>query len=190
MHTTVQAVEPLYPGTALGPLIWVYTDLFLALAPAPMIFKLNLSLPKRIRVYLLLTLGQTATICAIFKEVDINTLFTSVDFTWDTFSLYAWTISEVFVIILCSSFASIKTLFDQKLKGRLQSFKSTYGDTHDSVRKFRSGHAARCSVSADGEYHRMSAVSTQESGVNIGSGDGRGDLVTTGTKSGYPRITA
>ncbi|ORY02355.1 hypothetical protein BCR34DRAFT_605588 [Clohesyomyces aquaticus] len=96
----------IYMGLTLN----IFADFILAVLPAPIVYNLKVSLAKRVRVYMLLSLSLLATVCAILKFIYMKTLLHTEDFGWATWELTIWSQSEVFVIILCGSVAPMKQL--------------------------------------------------------------------------------
>ncbi|MCJ1266413.1 hypothetical protein MMC22_006298 [Lobaria immixta] len=68
-----------------------FMDIILALLPIPIIWKLHMTLQKRIGLCILLGLGILAGISAAIKTSKLVDLRHRSDLTWATFDLFAWT---------------------------------------------------------------------------------------------------
>ncbi|EFY89839.1 hypothetical protein J3458_001505 [Metarhizium acridum] len=90
----------------------ILTDVFLAVLPVTFMYNLKLSWRKKIGLCALLGLSFTAAIFATVKTKYLTSLGGRSDITWDTFNLYVWSASELFVIIVCGSVPPIKPVYD------------------------------------------------------------------------------
>lgn len=93
-------------------------DFILALMPISIIWHLQLSLRKRIGVVFLLGCGVLSGVCAAIKTANLVALAARSDLTWETFKLYLWTSSEIFLIIVCGSIPTLRPLWDKIVHGR------------------------------------------------------------------------
>lgn len=88
-------------------------DFVLALSPASFIWRLHLTVRKRVGLIMLLGCGMLSGVCAAFKTAQLVSLAARSDLTWETFNLFAWVSAEIFVIILCGSVPTLKPLWDR-----------------------------------------------------------------------------
>ncbi|KAG6004985.1 hypothetical protein E4U21_000557 [Claviceps maximensis] len=91
----------------------IVVDVFLAVLPATFLYKLNLTVRKKIGLYALLSLGSLAGICAAVKTKYMYGLTTRSDITRKTYDLYVWSVMELFLIIICGSIAPVKPVYDR-----------------------------------------------------------------------------
>ena len=87
-------------------------DVMLAILPVTILYKLNLSLKKKLGLSALLGLGLVAAICGAIKTKFLAGLSARSDLTWETYNLFVWSGAELFVIIVCGSIPPIKPLYD------------------------------------------------------------------------------
>ena len=117
-------------------------------------YKLNLSVKKKVGLCLLLGLGITAAIFAIVKTKYLSSLSARSDITWETYNLMVWSGSELFVIIFCGSVPPIKPLYDYlvgKPNGSSTARATGYG-------RYASAHSKQSKHSKfSGSGHRASA---------------------------------
>ncbi|KAF5131100.1 hypothetical protein E5D57_007449 [Metarhizium anisopliae] len=98
------------PSFSLG---WnILTDVVLAVLPVTFMYNLKLSWRKKIGLCVLLGLSFTAAIFATVKTKYLTSLSGRSDITWETYELYVWSASELFVIIVCGSVPPIKPVYD------------------------------------------------------------------------------
>ncbi|KAK3386835.1 hypothetical protein B0H63DRAFT_468466 [Podospora didyma] len=88
-----------------------FTDLYLAIYPTVVLFKLHLELKKKIALCIALGIGSISTVVAIYKTTRIPSL-ASPDFSWDTSDLVIWTIVEGSTIIIASCIPLLQPLVD------------------------------------------------------------------------------
>ncbi|TWU70622.1 hypothetical protein ED733_000770 [Metarhizium rileyi] len=90
----------------------IMTDVFLAVLPATFMYKLELTWKKKLGLCALLGLSFAAAIFATVKTKYLTSLSGRSDITWETYDLYVWSASELFVIIVCGSVPPIKPVYD------------------------------------------------------------------------------
>ncbi|KAI1768208.1 hypothetical protein GGR53DRAFT_16490 [Hypoxylon sp. FL1150] len=96
-------------------------DFVLAAVPITFIWGLRFSLLKRIGLILSLGGGFFSGICAAFKVKALSMLIQRSEFPSVSFGLYAWTSSEISVIILCGCIPTLMPLWD-RFERNLRSF--------------------------------------------------------------------
>ncbi|MCJ1432446.1 hypothetical protein MMC27_001802 [Xylographa pallens] len=102
-----------------------FQDLALAIIPITFIYKLQLSLHKRLSLCLVLGVGAFASICAIIKTTKLSELGSSSDFTWNTLPLFIWTANELNIVIIGACIPAVYPL--------LTSFLAHHRTSHDST---------------------------------------------------------
>nr|ANM86611.1 hypothetical protein [Cladonia uncialis subsp. uncialis]AUW30807.1 hypothetical protein [Cladonia uncialis subsp. uncialis] len=115
----------------VGTIYNIVCDVILAVLPVFFVWKLKMSLVRRLCLSVLLGLGFLAAICGIAKITYVRTLKDVTDVTWINYPLTVWNGSEVFVIILCGSMPALKVLWDHHVKKTRQApySSNTYGST-------------------------------------------------------------
>ncbi|MCJ1292579.1 hypothetical protein MMC34_004130 [Xylographa carneopallida] len=102
-----------------------FQDLALAIIPITFIYKLQLSLHKRLSLCLVLGVGAFASICAIIKTTKLSELGSSADFTWNTLPLFIWTANELNIVIVGACIPAVYPLVTSYLAHRHTSQGST-----------------------------------------------------------------
>jgi hypothetical protein len=103
-----------------------------ALLPAPAVWKLNLSLRKRLSIIGLLGLGIFATVCSANTTYDLWDLRNVTDLTWAMWDAVLWCTAELFVIVVAGSIPTLPPLWDflfgaGRRERMLRKSRSTYG---------------------------------------------------------------
>ncbi|KAH8173882.1 integral membrane protein [Sarocladium implicatum] len=117
-----------------------FTDLYLAVYPAVVLWGLKLNIKKKIALSVALGIGSISTVVAIYKCTRLPSL-ASADFTWDTADLVIWTVVEAAVIIIACCIPLLQPLIDFILGRRTmtssQGYKN-YGSSRDGSAHLRS----------------------------------------------------
>ncbi|KAI0550474.1 hypothetical protein F4679DRAFT_542537 [Xylaria curta] len=100
-------------------------DIIFSLIPITLIWKLHLSIQKRLGLIVLLGSGSFAGVSAAIKTNQLVTLTARSDLTWETFGLYLWTGIEIFVIIVCGCIPTLKPLWIRLFGGKSGSHDSS-----------------------------------------------------------------
>ncbi|KAF4636603.1 hypothetical protein G7Y89_g1493 [Cudoniella acicularis] len=95
-----------------------FLDFLLALVPISIIWKLKLDTKKKIAISVLLGLGMLSGVAAAVKTSESQRLGSQVDFTWEAWSLYAWSTAEYFLNILCGTVPTLKPLYECIVNGK------------------------------------------------------------------------
>jgi len=90
-------------------------DIYLAIYPTVVLFKLQLPLRKKIALCIALGIGLVSGIVAIYKTTRIPALG-SADFSYDTSDLVVWTVIEGSAIIIACSIPCLQPLMDAVLR--------------------------------------------------------------------------
>ncbi|KAK3693451.1 hypothetical protein B0T22DRAFT_370054 [Podospora appendiculata] len=126
-------------------------DLYLAIYPTIVLFKLHVETKKKIALCVALGIGSVATVVAIYKTTRLPSL-ASADFTWDTADLTIWTIVEGSTIIIASCIPILQPLVDfargRRTRGSNSSGYRNYGSSADG--KLASGHELETSRATGG----------------------------------------
>ena len=94
----------------------MFVDVVLAVLPVTIFYKLSLSFEKKLGLSILLGLGLLAATCGAIKIKFLAGLSARSDLTWETYNLFVWSGSELFLIIVCGSVPPIKPLYDMIFK--------------------------------------------------------------------------
>ncbi|KAG9253062.1 uncharacterized protein F5Z01DRAFT_172050 [Emericellopsis atlantica] len=87
------------------------TDLYLAVYPAVVLWKLQINIRKKIALCVALGIGSIATVVAIYKCTRLPSL-ASADFSYDTSDLVVWTVVEAATIIIACCIPVLQPLVD------------------------------------------------------------------------------
>ncbi|KAI0872148.1 hypothetical protein GGS24DRAFT_491707 [Hypoxylon argillaceum] len=105
-------------------------DIIFSLIPVKIIWKLHLSIRKRLGLILLLSSGIFSGVSAAIKTNQLVTLTARSDLTWETFGLYLWTSIEIFVIIICGCIPTLRPLWVRAFGKESTSHSSTTEGSH------------------------------------------------------------
>ncbi|KAK3489923.1 hypothetical protein B0T13DRAFT_405400 [Neurospora crassa] len=87
------------------------TDLYLAVYPTIVLFKLQINNKKKIALCSALSIGSVSAIVSIYKSTRLPSLAGS-DFSWDTTDLVIWSLIEGSTIIIASCIPLLQPLLD------------------------------------------------------------------------------
>ncbi|KAL8731916.1 MAG: hypothetical protein Q9181_004127 [Wetmoreana brouardii] len=94
-----------------------FTDVFLAVVPAMVFWKLQLKTKTKVGLCLLMGTTALAAICAIVKTTKLYQLANLADFTYGTVDLIIWAIVEANVIIIAACIPTLKPFVISVQKG-------------------------------------------------------------------------
>ncbi|KAK8094683.1 hypothetical protein PG997_001368 [Apiospora hydei] len=158
--------------------ISAFVDLYLAIYPSLVLFKLQMPIKKKLALCAALGIGSVSGIVAIYKSTRIPSLG-SPDFSYDTSDLVIWTVIEGSTIIIASSIPVMQPLAEIVF-GR-----SIFGTSGSKGRRYY--HAG-----AGGKHGGGSDGSSQPGLVTIGRKSSRpqnslnDDLEMTASGTGFP----
>ncbi|CAN9258538.1 unnamed protein product [Alternaria alternata] len=89
-------------------------DLYLAIYPAIVLYKLQINFKKKVVLSVALGLGSIAAVVAVYKSTRLPAL-ASADFSYDTADITVWTSIEGNAIIIGACIPTLQPLFDQLL---------------------------------------------------------------------------
>ncbi|KAK7421207.1 hypothetical protein QQX98_002337 [Neonectria punicea] len=92
-----------------------FVDLYLAIYPTVVLFKLQMGLKKKLALCVALGVGSISGIVAIYKSTRIPSLG-SADFSYDTADLVIWTVIEGSTIIIACSIPILQPLLEMVLR--------------------------------------------------------------------------
>ncbi|KAK8039361.1 hypothetical protein PG993_007772 [Apiospora rasikravindrae] len=141
--------------------ISAFVDLYLAIYPSIVLFKLQMPIKKKLALGAALGIGSVSGIVAIYKSTRIPSL-SSADFSYDTSDLVIWTVIEGSTIIIASSIPVMQPLAEV-IFGR-----SIFGSSGSKKRRYYDAEA--------GGKHGGASDSSSQPG-----------LVTIGQKSSRPK---
>ncbi|KAF4972243.1 hypothetical protein FSARC_1140 [Fusarium sarcochroum] len=107
------------------------TDLYLAIYPAVVLFKLQMNIRKKIALSCALGIGSIASIVAIYKCTRLPSL-ASADFSYDTSDLVIWTVIEASTIIIACCIPVLQPLVDALMGRRAFGSSPGYKDYNSS----------------------------------------------------------
>ncbi|KAI0836396.1 hypothetical protein F5Y06DRAFT_305367 [Hypoxylon sp. FL0890] len=140
-------------------------DFILAFLPVTFIWKLRLSLRKKIALVVLLSGALFSGICAAIKTSQLVHLAARSDFTWGMFGIHVWTGTEIFVIILCGSIPTLSPLWDRFSRDKVQTstVRSTWPGTNSSRDKYWKSSFGR----RDYDFELSSINGPSDTGVRV-----------------------
>jgi hypothetical protein len=92
-----------------------FVDIYLAIYPTVVLFKLQLPTRKKIALCIALGIGLVSGVVAIYKTTRIPSLG-SADFSYDTSDLVVWTVIEGSAIIIACSIPCLQPLLDKVVR--------------------------------------------------------------------------
>ncbi|RJE21361.1 hypothetical protein PHISCL_06293 [Aspergillus sclerotialis] len=99
----------------------ILANIILSLIPTTFVFKLSLSLRKKIGLTILFSLSLIVIIASFMKVPALIALDSFYpDFTWGEYEVTIWSISETWVIVVCGSLPGMKPLLNRYLPKRFQ----------------------------------------------------------------------
>ncbi|KAK2059663.1 hypothetical protein LY76DRAFT_592122 [Colletotrichum caudatum] len=113
----IQAIG--YAGAALT----ITYDCILIVLPIPQLWRLNMSMRKRLVLILVLGLGSVACIASMVRLKFLVTFSNTYDATWDNVEIFEWSTLEINLAMICGSLPALRPLFS-KMKGRMGLFGS------------------------------------------------------------------
>ncbi|KAK7184817.1 hypothetical protein DPSP01_002210 [Paraphaeosphaeria sporulosa] len=99
----------------------ILTDVVYIVAPILYLSSVQLSSKTQWGLRLVFCLGLTATVCSIFKTVELKSLLKTRDPTWDGVNLTIWSATELSVGILVASLPPLRKQFERILRKVLPS---------------------------------------------------------------------
>ncbi|KAF2962889.1 hypothetical protein GQX73_g10686 [Xylaria multiplex] len=92
----------------------VVTDFILAVIPATIVWRLQLSVQKRLGLIILLGAGILSVVSAAIKTYKLSLPFNQENgsVAEEAYELYAWTSAEIFILHFCASIPSCKPIWD------------------------------------------------------------------------------
>ncbi|KAL8305070.1 hypothetical protein RB597_003997 [Gaeumannomyces tritici] len=110
--------------TWAGAILSIVEDLVILFLPVREVFRLQLTLQKKIAVVLMFSIGSFACVTSMVRLKYIVSFTNSFDSTWDNVDVVTWSIIEVACAIICGSLPTLRPLL-QKVPGLLSSVKTT-----------------------------------------------------------------
>ncbi|KAL1967283.1 hypothetical protein VTN77DRAFT_3329 [Rasamsonia byssochlamydoides] len=101
-----------------------FVDLFLAVYPATVLWRLQMSRRKKIGLTITLGLGVFACAVSIYKSTRLTELADKTDFTYDTVDVFLWTNIEANTIIIAACVPTITPLIESIFGKRILSSRS------------------------------------------------------------------
>ncbi|KAF3404512.1 hypothetical protein DPV78_002597 [Talaromyces pinophilus] len=104
-----------------------FVDLYLSIYPAVVLWKLNMSVKKRLALMCALGLGSIAAAMAVVKCTQLKGLADTADYTFGTWELVIWTNIEADVVVIASCIPTLQPLLEYILrKSRGTSYNNKY----------------------------------------------------------------
>ncbi|KAJ4160376.1 hypothetical protein NW754_003501 [Fusarium falciforme] len=133
------------------------TDLYLAVYPAVILWRLQMNIRKKIALSFALGIGSISTIVAIYKCTRLPSL-ASPDFSYDTSDLVIWTIIEASTIIIACCIPVLQPLVDL-LMGR-----RTFDTSSGGYKHYNSSGYQNYGSSRTGQHRSDIELSTSRQG--------------------------
>lgn len=95
-----------------------FVDIYLAVYPAIVLFKLQMKMKKKIVLSLALGIGAVGGAVAIYKTTRLPDGLGSPDFSYDSVDLVYWSIIEASTIIIAATIPTLSPLMEKLFKGR------------------------------------------------------------------------
>ncbi|CRG85999.1 hypothetical protein PISL3812_03002 [Talaromyces islandicus] len=89
-----------------------FVDLYLAIYPATVLWKLHMSMKKKLALMAALGLGTVAAVMAVVKCTQLKGLADTADYTYGTWQLVIWTNIEADVVVIASCIPTLQPLLD------------------------------------------------------------------------------
>ncbi|KAK6350394.1 hypothetical protein TWF718_003586 [Orbilia javanica] len=151
------ALTMYYAITSIG----VASDIALLFLPAPIIFKLQLPIWKKIAVLFLFSLGGLACVFAILRMVHLFDGVRGIDLTWDIVPVALYGQLEVTLAIIATSLPALKVLW----KGWLPKFSNSINSRVKRSSRIHSEHSGRSSDAQTTRYGSLAKTGTIEVSV-------------------------
>ncbi|KAK0392889.1 hypothetical protein NLU13_2383 [Sarocladium strictum] len=130
----------LFNFSAVAGSLSAFTDLYLAVYPAFVLWKLQMKRRKKLALSIALGIGSISTVVAIYKCTRLKQTLEP-DFTWETADLVIWTVVEASVIIIACCIPILQPLVDvcygrRSLTGKRPSSRgyNHYGSSRDGTK--------------------------------------------------------
>ncbi|KAI1763533.1 hypothetical protein GGR53DRAFT_531481 [Hypoxylon sp. FL1150] len=137
VHTTCWGQSTLQGLSYANSTINFITDIFFALLPIPMLWKVKIN--ARTKASLICVLGLVTCAAAIVKAVFISNYGKTGDFLWDSANLTIWIATETNTGIIAACLPCIKPMFKRMLDSSLRYESSNKKDAYH-LRSYGHGH--------------------------------------------------
>ncbi|EED19712.1 conserved hypothetical protein [Talaromyces stipitatus ATCC 10500] len=145
-----------------------FVDLYLAIYPSVVLWKLNMSVKKRLALMGALGLGSIAAAMAVIKCTQLKGLADAADYTFGTWQLVIWTNIEADIVVIASCIPTLQPLLEYLVrKSKGTSYNNKY---FNRLEKDSSG--MHNSQSIELRAHRNRSKQHSISITNIERGDG------------------
>ncbi|KAJ8113398.1 hypothetical protein OPT61_g4462 [Boeremia exigua] len=111
----------------------IITDIVYVVAPILYLSTIQLAQRTQWGLRIVFMLGLVATVCSIFKTIELSALKKTKDPTWDGVNLTIWSATELSVGILIASLPPLRKVFDQMFRHILPSTFMTKSKTPGSI---------------------------------------------------------
>jgi hypothetical protein len=109
MEVCFHSVPTMLPITYVPIVVNISTDFLLALAPVPLIWKLQMPLRTRLSLVAILSLGIFAAVAGIIRQLSSSQFGVLEPYVYDTCSI--WNFIELDMGIIAASLPALKPLF-------------------------------------------------------------------------------
>ncbi|KAF9700165.1 hypothetical protein EKO04_001959 [Ascochyta lentis] len=116
-----------FTGAALS----IVEDIIILLLPLPVVWKLQMSIRKKIGVILLISVGSFASITSIIRLKFVVKYSNSFDSTWDNVDVIKWSLIEILAACICGNLLPLRPLIEQVMPN-FRSIYSWYSDCRSS----------------------------------------------------------
>ncbi|KAJ4990126.1 integral membrane protein [Stagonosporopsis vannaccii] len=111
----------------------IITDIVYVVAPILYLSTIQLARRTQWGLRIVFLLGLLATVCSIFKTIELSALKKTKDPTWDGVNLTIWSATELSVGILIASLPPLRKVFDKMFRNILPSTFMTKSKTPGSI---------------------------------------------------------
>ncbi|KAI6319271.1 hypothetical protein MCOR14_001479 [Pyricularia oryzae] len=89
----------------------IFEDVVILLLPIPEVMKLQLTLQKKIAVYMMFAVGSFACLTSIIRLKYVHLFGNTKDESWENVDVLIWSIMEVSVAVVCACLPALRPLF-------------------------------------------------------------------------------
>ncbi|KAF2822696.1 hypothetical protein CC86DRAFT_301028 [Ophiobolus disseminans] len=149
----------------------IITDVVYMAAPLIYLSRVQLSKKTQLGIRIVFLLSIPATICSIFKTVELKAITKTQDPTWDAINLQIWSSAEASIGILIASLPPLRKAFDSLFRHILP---STLQSSHLKTPQYGYGHSTHGDIRMN-TFQNSKAYHSRIPGESILDNDGDSD---------------